>query len=151
MMARRESPHDRVNSRKAPKPLGAYSQAIRVNQAGSILFVSGQIPIEVPSGNVFRGDIERQAEIALSHLKTIVEEAGFTLDELTKVTIYLTDLESFERVNSVYQSFLVGSGQPARAVVEVSRLPKDVDIEVEGIAVKKVTSVEELLAKPTST
>ncbi|MEO1481078.1 MAG: Rid family detoxifying hydrolase [Myxococcota bacterium] len=145
-MARRDAIHEMVSSRKAPKPVGAYSQAIKVKQAGEMLFVSGQIPIEVPSGKVFRGDIKRQAEIAFGHVKNIVEDAGFAMDEVVKVTIFLTNLEHFEQVNTVYQKLLVGQSLPARAVVEVSKLPKEVDIEVECVAVKKGKSAEDLLA-----
>lgn len=145
-MARRDAVHQMITSKKAPKPVGAYSQALKIKQAGEMLFVSGQIPIEVPSGKVFRGDIKRQAEIAFNHLKNIVEDAGFRMDELVKVTIYLTNLEHFEQVNTVYQKFLVGQNLPARAVVEVSKLPKEVDVEVDGIAVKRGVSTEELLA-----
>ncbi|MEL7304406.1 MAG: Rid family detoxifying hydrolase [Myxococcota bacterium] len=145
-MARRDAIHQMITSKKAPKPVGAYSQALKIKQAGEMLFVSGQIPIEVPSGKVFRGDIKRQAEIAFTHLKNIVEDAGFRMDELVKVTIYLTNLEHFEQVNTIYQKFLVGQNLPARAVVEVSKLPKEVDVEVDGIAVKRGMSTEELLA-----
>ena len=119
-MARRDAVHQMITSKKAPKPVGAYSQALKIKQAGEMLFVSGQIPIEVQSGKVVRGDIKRQAEIAFNHLKNIVEDAGFRMDELVKVTIYLTNLEHFEQVNTVYQKFLVGQNLPARAVVEVS-------------------------------
>ncbi|MEM6533585.1 MAG: Rid family detoxifying hydrolase [Myxococcota bacterium] len=145
-MARRDAIHEMVASRKAPKPVGAYSQAVKVKQAGEMLFVSGQIPIEVPSGKVFRGDIKRQAEIAFTHVKNIVEDSGFVMDEVVKVTIFLTDLEHFDQVNTVYQKLLVGQNLPARGVVEVSKLPKEVDIEVECIAVKKGKTAEDLLA-----
>ncbi len=145
-MARRDAIHQMVSSKKAPKPVGAYSQAIRVKQAGEMLFVSGQIPIEVPSGKVFLGDIKKQAEIAFAHVKNIVEDSGFTMDEVVKITIYLTNLDNFDAVNGVYQKFLVSQNLPARAVVEVSKLPKGVDIEVDAIAVKKGMSAEDLLA-----
>lgn len=145
-MARRDAIHQIISSKKAPKPVGAYSQAIRVKQAGEMLFVSGQIPIEVPSGKIFLGDIKKQAEIAFAHVKNIVEDSGFTMDEVVKITIYLTNLDNFDAVNTVYQKFLVGQNLPARAVVEVSKLPKGVDIEVDCIAVKKGMSAEDLLA-----
>ena len=124
--------------------MGAYSQAVLVEQPGATLFVSGQIPIEVPSGNVFTGDIKRQADIAFSHLRNIVQDAGFQMDEIVKVTIFLTDLKNFEVVNSVYQKFFVGGALPARAAVEVAGLPKGVGIEVECIAMKKGQSPDEL-------
>ena len=142
-MARRPPVHEAIISKKAPKPIGAYAQAIRVQRPGEMLFVSGQIPIEVPSGKVFSGDIKRQAEIAFSHVKNIVLDAKFSIDELVKVTIFLTDLDSFETVNDVYQKMFVGAGVPARAVVQVAGLPKGVGIEVDAIAIKKGSAVDD--------
>ena len=135
-MARRATVHEAVQSRKAPKPIGPYAQAVRVRSAGEMLFVSGQIPIEVPSGRVFTGDIKRQAEIALSHVRNIVQDAKFTMDEVVKVTVFLTDLGSFDAVNEIYQKFFIGQSVPARAVVQVAALPKGVGIEIEAIAAK---------------
>ncbi len=83
-MPRRPSVHEAIHSKKAPKPVGAYVQAIHVPQPGAMLFVSGQIPIEVPSGNVFTGDIKKQAEIALGHVRSIVQDSGFAMDEVVK-------------------------------------------------------------------
>ena len=129
-MARRPPIHKQITSRKAPKPVGAYSQAVLIEQPGATLFVSGQIPIEVPSGNVFTGDIKRQAELAFGHVRSIVQDAGFEMDEVVKCSIFLTDLNHFEAGNQVYQTFFVGGSLPARAVVEVSGLPKGVGVEV---------------------
>ena len=82
IMARRPSVHEQITSRKAPKPVGPYVQAVKVTQPGATLFVSGQIPIELPSGKVFTGDIKRQADLALNHLRNIVQDAGFSMDEV---------------------------------------------------------------------
>src|SRR5262245_19155696 len=101
-MARRPRTHETILSKKAPKPIGPYSQAVRVKAPSEMLFVSGQIPIEVPSGNVFTGDIKRQAEIALGHVKNIVLDAKLSLDDVVRDTIYLTDLKNFEAVIEVY-------------------------------------------------
>jgi 2-iminobutanoate/2-iminopropanoate deaminase len=147
-MARRPPIHKQITSRKAPKPVGAYSQAVLIEQPGATLFVSGQIPIEVPSGNVFTGDIKRQAELAFGHVQNIVQDAGFGMDEIVKCSIFLTDLSHFEAVNQVYQKFFVGGALPARAVVEVSGLPKGVGVEVEAIAMKKGQSADDLFAEP---
>ena len=147
-MARRPPIHKQITSRKAPKPVGAYSQAVLIEQPGATLFVSGQIPIEVPSGNVFTGDIKRQAELAFGHVQNIVQDAGFEMDEIVKCSIFLTDLSHFEAVNQVYQKFFVGGALPARAVVEVSGLPKGVGVEVEAIAMKKGQSADDLFAEP---
>ena len=138
-MARRPSVHDMIVSRKAPKPVGPYSQAVRVNAPGAMLFVSGQIPIELPQGAVFTGDIKRQAELALTHLKNIILDAGFTMDEVVKCQIYLTDLKHFDTVNEVYRRLFVGQTLPARAVVQVAGLPKGVGVEADAVAVKKAS------------
>ena len=143
-MARRPGVHDVIQSRKAPKPIGPYVQAVRVKRPGEILFVSGQIPIEVPNGTVFTGDIKKQAEIAFSHVKNIVLDAKFSMDEVVKVTIFLTDLGNFEAVNGVYQRLFVGAALPARAVVGVAGLPKGVSIEVEAIAIKQAQAADEM-------
>jgi 2-iminobutanoate/2-iminopropanoate deaminase len=135
-----------ISSKKAPKPVGPYSHAIKVKNPGEMLFVSGQIPIEVPSGNVFKGDIKRQAELALGHLKNIILDAKFTMDEVVKCTIFLTDMKNFETVNEVYQRMFVGQTLPARAVIQVAALPKEVGIEVEGIAVKAGTGSDDLFS-----
>ena len=143
-MARRPAVHEMITSRKAPKPVGPYVHAVKITQPGEMLFISGQIPIEVPSGQVFRGDIKRQAEIALEHVKNIVLDGGFALDEVVKCTIFLTDLENFEKVNQVYQKLFVGMNLPARAVVQVSALPKDVDIEIDAVAIKKGVAADDM-------
>lgn len=145
-MARRPGIHEMISSKKAPKPVGPYSHAIKVKNPGEMLFVSGQIPIEVPSGNVFKGDIKRQAELALGHLKNIILDAKFTMDEVVKCTIFLTDMKNFETVNEVYQRMFVGQTLPARAVIQVAALPKEVGIEVEGIAVKAGTGSDDLFS-----
>jgi 2-iminobutanoate/2-iminopropanoate deaminase len=151
-MAKRNSIHEIMTSRKAPKPVGPYSHAIRTKNPGELLYVSGQIPVEVPSGNVFRGDIKKQTDIALSHVRNIVQDAGFTMDDVVKVTIYLTDMKQYDVVNEVYTKFFVGAMLPARAVVGVASLPKEVNIEIEAVAVKKGQSaMDELFgdeAKP---
>ena len=144
-MVRRAAIHDVIMSRKAPKPVGPYVHAVRVSQPGEMLFVSGQIPIEMPAGKVFTGDIKRQAEIAFAHLRNIVVDAHFAMDEVVRVTIFLTDLENFDAVNAVYQKLWVGQNLPARVVVGVAALPKGVGIEVACEAVKKGKSAEQIL------
>lgn len=145
-MARRPAVHEMITSKKAPKPVGPYSHAIRVKQPGAMLFVSGQIPIELPSGNVFKGDIKRQAELALTHLKNIVLDSGFQVDEIVKTTIFLTDLKHYDVVNTVYQNIFVGQTLPARSLVQVASLPKEAGIEVECICVQKATADDVLTA-----
>ena len=142
-MARRPAVHEMITSRKAPKPVGPYSHAIRVTDPGEMLFVSGQIPIELPAGTVFTGDIKKQAELAFTHLKNIILDSGFSMDEVVKCTIFLTDMKNFEAVNEIYQKMFVGQTLPARAVVQVAGLPKAVGIEVDAVAIKKAPEDDE--------
>jgi len=108
---------------------GPYSPAV---QAGPFLFVSGQLPA-LPSGGIHSGAIEDQARLCLENIGRIVEAAGGTMGDLVKVTIYLADMDDFAAVNSVYATFF-DRDPPARACVEVSRLPKDARVEIEAIA-----------------
>ncbi|AEH24885.1 RidA family protein [Pyrococcus yayanosii] len=119
-----------IFTKKAPKPIGPYSQAVKV---GSFLFISGQIPIDPETGKLVKGDIKAQTRRVLENIRAIVEAAGGSLEDIVKVTVYLRDLDDFQAMNEVYAEFF-SSSKPARAVVEVSRLPKDVAIEVEAIA-----------------
>jgi 2-iminobutanoate/2-iminopropanoate deaminase len=145
-MARRNALHEPIQSKRAPKPIGPYVQAIKVKRPGEMLYVSGQIPIELPSGRVFTGDIKKQAELCLSHLRSIIQDAKFSMDEVVKVTIFLTDMKNFEVVNQVYQEFFVGQSVPARAVVQVAALPKEVGVEIEAVVIKAAASVDDILA-----
>ncbi|MBC7220559.1 RidA family protein [Candidatus Bipolaricaulota bacterium] len=108
---------------------GPYSPAV---QAGPFLFISGQLPA-LPSGELLSGSIEDQARLCLENIARIVQTAGGTMQNLVKVTIYLTDMNDFGAVNSVYAAF-VNQDPPARLCVEVRRLPKDARIEIEAIA-----------------
>ena len=134
-----------VMSKRAPKAIGPYSVAVTA-ECNQMLYVSGQIPIEVPSGNVFTGDIKRQAEIAMTNLRSIIQDAQFQMQDVVKCTIYLTNMAHFEVVNEVYSKYFVAHVFPARAVVGVSALPKGVGVEIEAIAVKKVEAAKK---KPT--
>jgi 2-iminobutanoate/2-iminopropanoate deaminase len=116
---------------KAPKPVGPYSQAVR---AGNLLFISGQIPLDPKTGEVVRGDFKNAVERVMENIKAIVEAAGATMDDIVKVTVYIRDMSKFGEFNEVYSKYFRGP-PPARVVVEVSRLPLDVDLEVEAIAV----------------
>ncbi len=108
---------------------GPYSPAV---QAGPFLFVSGQLPA-LPSGELHPGSIEDQARLCLENIARIVGAAGGTMGDLVKVTIYLADMNDFAAVNSVYATFF-DRDPPARACVEVSRLPKDARVEIEAFA-----------------
>ena len=143
-MPRRNVLHKAVMSRKAPQPVGAYAQAICVDQPGKMLFVSGQIPIELPRGKICTGPIGRQTEICLSHVRNIVLDAGFVMDEVVKCTVYLKDMEDFPAFNEAYRKFFVGAHVPARAAVQVSGLPKDASIEIDAWAVKSGGDMSEI-------
>jgi 2-iminobutanoate/2-iminopropanoate deaminase len=115
---------------KAPKPIGPYSQAV---DAGSLLFVSGCIPLDAVTGEVVGADIEAQAAKALDNLREVLAAAGLTFGSLAKTTVFLQNMGDFARFNQVYQSAL-GAVAPARSVVEVAALPKGVLVEVEAVA-----------------
>lgn len=121
-----------ISTDKAPKAIGPYSQAVKVD---NLLFVSGQIPIDPSNNQLAEGSIEELTKLVLFNMKNILAEAGFKLTDVAKVTIYLKNMDDFSKVNGIYEEFF-GGHKPARAVVEVSRLPKDVSIEMECIAVK---------------
>ncbi|CUS96472.1 endoribonuclease L-PSP [Candidatus Chrysopegis kryptomonas] len=122
-----------VYTEKAPKPVGPYSQAII---AGDFIFTAGQIPIDPKTNQVVQGDIKEQTKQVLENLKAVLESAGATFDDVVKVTVYMRDLNEFSAMNEVYSEYFKNS-PPARTTVEVSRLPRDVKIEIDLIAVKK--------------
>jgi len=121
-----------VNSDKAPAPIGPYSQSVMANDT---LYVSGQIAIDQSTGKLINANIEVETEQVMKNLKFILEEAGMDFSNVVKCSIFVKDLNNFELINAVYgKSFLELS--PARETVEVSRLPKDVNVEISCIAVK---------------
>jgi len=122
-----------ILTENAPKPIGAYSQAILVENPEKLLVISGQIPINPETGEIVRGDIRGQARQAIENLIAILEAVGATVDDVIKVTVYLKNIKDFEEFNRVYEEYF-GHSKPARAVVEVSDLPKGVKIEIEAIA-----------------
>ena len=126
-----DAPRRAVSTTGAPAAIGPYSQAIR---AGSLLFISGQIPLEPVSGTIVAGDVEAQAHQALQNLGAILAAAGVAFDAVVKTTVYLLDLADFEVVNRVYAGYFP-SPAPARATVEVARLPRDARVEIDAIAV----------------
>jgi 2-iminobutanoate/2-iminopropanoate deaminase len=118
----------------APEPIGPYSQAV---QFGNMMFVSGQIAINPEDGSVFRGTIEDETHIVMKNLKTILAEAGVSLHDVVKTTIFVKDLNNFDKINWVYGEYM-GESRPARETVEVSRLPKDVNVEISCIAMSNI-------------
>lgn len=120
-----------VSSPDAPKAMGAYSPAIR---AGNLLFVSGQIPIEPSTGNLVTGDIKDQAGQVMRNIGALLEAAGADFGNVVRTTVYLQDMNDFAGMNEVYSQHIVDP-PPARATVQVARLPRDVKIEIDVIAV----------------
>jgi 2-iminobutanoate/2-iminopropanoate deaminase len=119
-----------IQTDKAPRAIGPYSQAI---QAGNMVFVSGQIPIDPATGEIVQ-DIEHQAVQVLENVGAVLAAAGATFADVVKTTVFVRDLNDFARVNEIYARYFEAPF-PARACIEVSRLPKDVLIEVEALAV----------------
>ena len=119
-----------VSTPRAPQAIGPYSQAIR---AGDLLFVSGQIPMDPSSGAVVPGDVAAQTHRVMQNLQAVLEAAGSSFDAVVKTTIFLADLSDFAVVNEVYGGYFTAPA-PARATVQVARLPRDVRVEIDAIA-----------------
>jgi 2-iminobutanoate/2-iminopropanoate deaminase len=120
-----------VLTSKAPAPIGPYSQAIAAR--GGLLFTAGQIPILPATGELMPGDIRAQTRQVLENLKAILEAGGSGLDRVVKTTVFLKDMAEFGAMNEVYAQYF-GASAPARSTVEVARLPKDVRVEIEAVA-----------------
>lgn len=117
----------------APAALGPYSQGVAAS--GEMIFVSGQIPINPATGAVVEGDISVQAKQCMDNIAAILAEAGATVEDIVKTTIYLKDMNDFATVNEAYGKYFEKDA-PARGCVEVARLPKDMQVEIEAIAVR---------------
>ncbi|MET3502304.1 RidA family protein [Mucilaginibacter sp. P25] len=121
-----------INTNNAPAPIGPYSQA---TLAGGFLFVSGQIPIDPLSGELISSDIKAEATQVMENIKAILTEAGLGFNSIVKTSIFLTDLQNFVQVNEVYGTYFTADF-PARETIQVSALPKGVNVEISVIAVK---------------
>jgi len=119
-----------IQTGKAPKAIGPYSQAI---QAGNFLFLSGQIPLDPNTGELVKGDIGQQTKQVLENIKGLLASQSLGMEDVIKVTIFLRDIGNFNRVNEVYATYF-SPPAPARSTVEVARLPRDAEIEIEAIA-----------------
>ena len=119
-----------ISTHLAPAAIGPYSQAIR---SGNLVFVSGQIPLDPQTGNIVEGDAAVQTARVLQNLSAILEAAGSSLGQVLKTTVYLRDLADFAMMNEVYARFFDDT-PPARATVEVARLPRNVSVEIDLIA-----------------
>ena len=121
-----------INSSRAPKAIGPYSQAV---EDGGFIFTSSVLPIDPVTGEVFSGDVQVQTELILKNLETILKEAGCTLKHVVKTTVFMTDLTKFAEMNAMYETFFK-ENPPARSTVQVTALPKGSVVQIEAIAKK---------------
>lgn len=122
-----------VKTDKAPQAIGPYSQAVEVN---GMVYTSGVVPIDPATGNVVEGDIKIQATRVFDSMKALLEAAGSSCEDVIKTTVFIKDMNDFAALNEIYAEYFTGDF-PARSCVEVARLPKDVLIEMEAVAMKK--------------
>jgi 2-iminobutanoate/2-iminopropanoate deaminase len=132
-IGRRKSMKKQVQTDKAPKAIGPYSQGIIAN---GFVFCSGQIPIDPATGELNTGSIEDQTRQVLKNVGAVLEAAGSSYDDVVKTSVFLQDMNDFAKMNAVYAEFFKVPN-PARAAVQVARLPRDVKIEIEAIALVK--------------
>ncbi|MFF2483537.1 RidA family protein [Paenibacillus sp. NPDC058071] len=125
-----------ISTADAPQAIGPYSQAV---MAGDFLFVSGQIPLDPQTGVIVSGGITPQTHRVIHNLKAVLEAASLSLDEVVKTTIFLSSMDDFATVNDIYGSYFTGEILPARAAVQIAKLPKDALVEIECIAYKRGT------------
>ena len=120
-----------ISTENAPAAIGPYSQAVK---AGNLLFVSGQVPFVPETMEIVEGDVKAQTAQSLKNVQAILAEAGLDFSHVVKSTVFIKDMNEFALINEVYAEFF-GENKPARACVEVARLPKDVKVEIEVIAI----------------
>ncbi len=121
-----------INTEKAPGAIGPYSQGISIE---NLVYTSGQLPIDMATGELELGDIKKATKNSMDNVKAILEEAGTSMDKIIKTTIFVTDLADFADMNEVYGSYFP-SNPPARSCVQVAALPKGAKVEIEAVAVK---------------
>lgn len=122
-----------INTPNAPAPIGPYNQAVL---SGNTLYVSGQIPLDPSSGKLIEDDIKKETLQCMKNLKAILEAADMSFEDVVKATIFVKDMNCFAAINEVYGSFFNTETAPARETVEVSNLPKFVNVEISMIAVR---------------
>lgn len=127
--------HHKVKTEKAPGAIGPYSQAIKVVDPESMLFVSGQVGLDPTTGQMVQGGLEAETRQVLANLKAIVEASGFSIGDVARTTIYLTDMADFATVNDLY-SGLFSEVLPARATFAVKGLPKNALVEIDAVCVR---------------
>ncbi|MCI5641318.1 MAG: RidA family protein [Lachnospiraceae bacterium] len=122
-----------ISTDKAPAAIGPYSQAVEVN---GMVYTSGMIPINPATGELVTGSVEAQAEQAISNLEALLAASGTSIEKAVKTTVFISDMNDFGKINEVYAKHFK-EPYPARSCVQVARLPKDVAIEIEAVAVKE--------------
>ncbi|MBV9302881.1 MAG: RidA family protein [Acidobacteriaceae bacterium] len=122
-----------VSTQDAPKPVGPYSQAVRLN---GMVFLSGQIPLDPRTGELVTGSIQAQTERVLENLRGVLKGAGLTFEDVVKTTVFLKNIDDFSQMNEAYGRYFT-INPPARSTVEVARLPRDVKVEIEAIAIER--------------
>jgi 2-iminobutanoate/2-iminopropanoate deaminase len=122
-----------ISSPDAPKAIGPYSQAVKV---GNTVYLAGQIPIDPKTNQVLQGTIEQQTQLVMSNLAAVLAASGMTFDDVVMANCFLKDLNDFAKFNETYATYFKGGVPPARATVQVARLPRDVLVEVAFVAVK---------------
>ena len=117
----------------APAAVGPYSQGVKAS--GEMIFVSGQLPIDMETGELSTGDIRKETKLCLKNLVEVVKAGGGVKEDIVKVNLFIKDIEDFAVINEAYAEFF-GDHKPARALIEAARLPKDANIEIEAVAIK---------------
>ncbi|MBK7410202.1 MAG: RidA family protein [Saprospirales bacterium] len=121
-----------INTDQAPNPVGPYNQSVLAN---GMLFISGQIAINPADNTLVTGDIETETHQVLKNLGAILKQAGLTYDDIVKCSVFVSDMHNYARINAVYAQYFEEDRAPARELVEVSNLPKFVNVEISAIAV----------------
>ena len=121
------------NTSKAPAPVGPYNQAILAN---GTLYIAGQIPLDPATGQLVTGDIEAETKQVMTNLKNILENAGMTFEHVVKCSVFVKNMQHYSRVNAIYAEYFNDDTAPARELVEVSALPRYVNVEISAIAVQ---------------
>lgn len=122
-----------IRTENAPAPIGPYNQAVL---AGDTLYLSGQVAIDPASGELRIGDLETETRLVMSNLKAVLNEAGMDFSNLVKCSIFLKSMDDFGAVNAIYGQYFEEALAPARETVQVAKLPKDVNVEISGVAVR---------------
>lgn len=122
-----------ITTKNAPAPIGPYNQA---TLSGSTLYTSGQIAIDPATGELLKGSIEEETKLVMKNLAAVLEAADMTFENVVKTSIFISDMENFSRINSVYATYFNDETAPARETVEVANLPKYVNVEISAIATK---------------